>query len=226
MNGGNSMTGWGERFYPYAKLVVFRFDAERHLELVTVPPPEWKTQSVWENYQPEARIERSTPNARAKVMFDCPTTIYQCTTSATLSPSTHFFTDFDLRTERYRTGRGWRETEYRDEVSFMWMDSQSATNNLLLAPKTEYGLRARILITASPEQLSDLRLAVNGLPIPLVVSEDAEHAAIVTAYLPSWLVTRDASLTQLVWTLPKLYDVPNSSVKVGVAFDWIHIDPI
>jgi hypothetical protein len=218
ISGGNDISGFGKYYYDYYDMVAFRFTAARTLELIR--------NEALKDYRPERRIDSSQRNLRADAMFMCSTTVETCTPSVTFAPVERFFTDFDLHREYLRIGHGWRGTEFLNGVTFSWMDAPAATANLLLSTQHDgYTVQARILLAALPEQIPGLKLTVNGVNIPLTLSEDAQRAAIATGRIPRAAVERNGKLTQLVWTVPRLHDVPNTSIKIGVAFDWLRIEP-
>jgi hypothetical protein len=220
IKGGDELSGYGNKSFDYDDLIIFRHTASRKLHLIDTLPAE--------NYAPQRWLIPANGLARERTVLAC-IPYESCSESVRPKLVTYFFTHLDTRQgDRLPVGLGWLQTEYRasDGVSYCWMVNENATIHTWLALSHEYRVTARVIMAFDPEQLKNLTLKVNGDSVPLTVTQDDKGAAIFTGVIRRGMIGRTLDHTELTWGVPFLREVPNTPLKIALAFDWVSIQPL
>jgi hypothetical protein len=123
------------------------------------------------------------------------------------------------------SGSGWSIPE----GSLMWTSAAESTLDVWLRGGVTYDVRFRVLRAMAPDILSSLRLTVNGIPVALVTTRDAEGGTTFSGTIAARAVDADPANTRLVFAVnrvvtPRSLGINDDERTLGLRFDWIRID--
>lgn len=218
---------WGEEErLPYERLVVLHVSYDGRIELLENLPLDYLTTGVAPGYNPLARVEvNASPPRRVHTAFPC-WPLDTCLDFPAPRPVVdHVLLDMTTPPP----GGGWEGAA--GSVPYRWTVLPNASLHLPLVGGTDYELSFRIIYVLTPEILESLTASVNGMPIALTRTQDADGAFLYRGVIPAAAIDQNVADTTVFFRTaatvsPASLGLNADERSLGVLFDWIEIGAV